>query len=129
MLAAWQKLFDAGQVVMVGAMLSNTVMVCVADVEFPATSVTVYVRRILKRLRQVDSVITSACVTVSVELQLSEAVTAPSFATGTADAQLTVTSPGILRFVGAVTSWTVIVCTQVENLPASSVAFQVLVIV
>jgi hypothetical protein len=58
----------------------------------------------LKRLAQEPAVITSADVMVTVPPQASVATTAPVFAAGTAEAQLTVTSAGMLVITGAVLS-------------------------
>ncbi len=64
----------------------------------------------LYRLAQEPAVTTSACVMVTVPPQLSVATTAASFATGTAEAQLTVVLAGMLVIAGGVISFTVIVC-------------------
>ena len=66
---------------------------------------------------------------VTVPLQLSVAVTAASLAAGTADEQLTVTLAGMLLMIGAVISFTVMVCDVVLLLPQASVAVHVLVII
>ena len=63
---------------------------------------------------------------VTVPLQLSVAVTAASLAAGTADEQLTVTLAGMLLMIGAVLSYTVIVCVIEDALPHTSVAIYVL---
>ena len=80
-------------------------------------------------MAQLPAVITSLCVMVTVPLQLSDATTAASLADGTADEQLTVTLAGMLLMIGAVISYTVMVCDEVLLLPHISVAVHVLVIV
>ena len=63
---------------------------------------------------------------VTVPLQLSVATTAASLAAGTADEQLTVTLAGMLVMIGAVISFTVMVCVCDDELPHTSVAIYVL---
>ena len=64
----------------------------------------------------------SADVTVTIPPQLSVDTTAPLFAAGTSLTQLTVVFAGMLVITGAVISFTVIVCVDVEKLPHTSVA-------
>ena len=73
--------------------------------------------------------VTSAEVTVRVPVQLSSAITAAVLATGTAEAQLTVTSAGINVITGAVWSSTVINWVELLELPHTSVAVQIRVTV
>src|ERR1044072_9156200 len=113
---------SAGMLLITGAILSFTVMVCVLDELLPHASVAVYVRAMLKRLSQLPAVLTSLWVIVTGPAQLSVATTALSSAAGAALAQLTVISAGILAITGAVWSFTVMVWVFVDVLPHASVA-------
>jgi hypothetical protein len=119
--AHWTVIF-AGHV-MDGAVLSNTVMVCVHDAELPHSSVAWYVRVILNRFMHVWLDMTSpTCVTVVVPPQLSVEVTLSGFGVGTRFAHWTVTFTGHV-IDGAVLSNMVIVCVHVAELPHWSVAW------
>ena len=117
-----------GQVI-VGGVVSLTVIVCVQLLEFPQTSVAVYVRRIVNRLAQVMLFVTSPDhATVTGLLQAPLALPPAKFAAGTWLAHWTVTPAGQL-IVGGVVFVTVIVCVQLLLLLHTSVAVQVRVIV
>src|SRR6476620_1086145 len=77
------------------------------------------------RLMQLPGVVTSLCVMTGVPPQLSFATTAASLTAGTALAQLTVTSAGMLVIPGAVMSFTVIVWVLVLKVPQACVAASV----
>src|SRR5207248_3007764 len=98
-----------GMLLIIGAVMSFTVIVCVWLELLPQTSVTVYVRATLKRFAQLPAVTTSAWVTARAPAQLSVAATAPSLNGGTSAAQDTVILAGMLEIIGAVSSSTVIV--------------------
>jgi hypothetical protein len=93
---------SAGQV-MLGFVVSLTVMVCVQVATLPQASTALYVRRIVYLFGQVWLVITSPTkVTVGV-LQASETVTDATLAGGTFDGHWTVTFAGQVM-LGAVVS-------------------------
>src|SRR5436189_1494808 len=100
---------SAGMLVITGAVLSLTVMVWVWLLLLPQASVAVYARLMTNLLAQAPGVVWSVWVITGVPPQASVATTAALLATGTAPAQFTVTSPGILVIVGGVVSLTVIV--------------------
>ena len=114
--------------VMLGAVLSNTVMSWVQLEELPHASVETYRRVILKRLTQVESDMTSPpWVTVTVP-QLSLDVTLWVETEGTSEAHDTVRLAGH-TIDGGVLSSTTMVCAHVLELPQSSVAVHTLVMV
>ncbi len=78
----------AGVPVITGATLSFTVIVCDEVDAFPHTSVAVHVLAMVYLLAQVPGVVTSFTVMVTAPAQLSVAVTAAEFATGTSPAQV-----------------------------------------
>jgi Na+/pantothenate symporter len=120
----------AGMELMTGGVWSFTVIVCVAVLKLPHTSVALYTRVTVNRFVQVWLVITSgATVMVTEPLQLSLAVTAAMFDAGTAGAQLTVVLEGMELMTGGVWSFTVMVCVAVLKLPHTSVALYTLVMV
>jgi hypothetical protein len=122
--AHWTVVFGAH--VIVGAVLSNTVIVWLHDAELPQASVALYVRVTTKLLAQIWPDITSPrCVTVADPPQLSDDVTLAGFTAGTWLAHCTDTLAGQV-IVGAVLSRTVIVCVHDEELPHASVAVYVL---
>jgi hypothetical protein len=77
----------AGVLAKTGATLSFTVMVWDEVAVFPQISVAVQVRTIEYLLAQVPGVMASATVIETVPVQLSEAVTGATVATGTSAAQ------------------------------------------
>ena len=111
-----QETVTAGGHVIVGGVLSNTVIICVQVAVFPQASAAWYVRVSVYRLVQVWLEMTSpACVTVTPPAQLSEAVTEPGLGAGTSLVQDTVMAGGQL-IDGGVLSKTTITCVQVEEL-------------
>jgi hypothetical protein len=106
-----------------GAVTSLTVMICTQFVKLPHTSVARYVLVTVNLLTQLPGVVTSPTWDITTApTQLSVAVTNAKLTAGTAAAQLTVTAGGQAVIVGAVRSFTVIICVQVAVLPATSVA-------
>jgi hypothetical protein len=119
-LAHWTVIF-AGQVI-VGAVLSNTVITCAQVAELPHASVALYVRVNVNLLTHVMLVITSLTwVTVDVPAQLSVTVTCAIFGAGTCDAHWNVRLAGQVT-IGGVSSNTLMICAQVAELPQASVA-------
>src|SRR6188768_1189361 len=125
--AAQVKLAGPGTPVMVGGTLSLTVIVCEEVAELPHTSVAVHVLVTEYLLAQAPGVITSLTVTVTIPVQLSEAVTEVVKGAGTSAAQVKLAGPGTPVMVGGTLSLTVIVCEEVAELPHTSVAVHVLV--
>src|SRR5688572_14911189 len=114
----------AGTPFNIGAILSSTVMVCVAVTSLPQASVAVHVLVIVPQpsvtLR--DSVkMTGTSVS-----QLSVAVTTAGAGTAPHSAVMFAGTP---TSTGAILSSTVMICVAVTSLPQASVAVQVLVIV
>ena len=114
---------------MTGAILSLTVMVWLVDEELPQTSVAFQVRVIVYLCVQVWLEITSVTTTLTAPVQLSVALTLEILATGTFSAHAKVAGPGVPVITGATLSLTVMVWLVDEELPQTSVAFQVRVIV
>src|SRR5216683_663593 len=97
-------------------------MVWVQVALLPHRSVARYVRLMTNRLAQLLELIESPCqVTVTSPPQLSLVVTLLVSGAGTWLAQLTVRLP-VQVMLGALVSWTVMVCVQVALLPQRSVA-------
>jgi hypothetical protein len=95
--------------VMLGAMLSFTVMICVQVEVLPQESDTMYLRVMVKRFAQLLLLVTSPTkLTVCTPEQLSVAPTDAVFTAGTDNAQVTVVAAGQVR-LGAVMSLTEIV--------------------
>ena len=118
-----------------GAVWSFTVIVCVQVLELPHTSVIVYVLVIVNLFTHDPAVVASDDVTLSVPPQASLAAPPAALkpaisvaATGTDVAHETVTAVAHVVMAGPVWSLTVIVCVQLLELPATSVAVHVLVI-
>jgi hypothetical protein len=123
---AHTTVMSAGQVI-VGTVLSSTVIVCVHSAKLPHSSVARYVR--VTVFGQFWLLSTSpTCVIVIVPLQLSVAVTSPMFAGGSWPLQSTLAAGGQVT-TGATSSFTVMFCAQVFELPHSSVALYVRVTV
>jgi hypothetical protein len=119
--------FD-GMFANIGAVVSVTVIVCVAVVLFPHRSVAVQVLVIIEEPKQEPAVfITTGPVTVAVP-QLSLAVTTPAPGTAGIALHWTIRLAGIPDNTGGVVSVTVIICEAEAELPHKSVAVQVLVI-
>lgn len=103
--------------VTVGAMLSNTVIVCAQVDMFPHASVALYLRVIVNLFAQITLPVWSLTnAKVMAPVQLSVALTPAVVCAGTSDAQLTVTGAGQLM-LGATLSRTVINWLQVEKFP------------
>ena len=99
-------------------------MVCAEVATFPQASVAVHVRVTLYEPAHAPFVVTSAEVNVKVLPQASVAEATAN--TGVAG-QLIVEVAGSAAITGAVTSWTFIVCDEVDTFPHPSVAVHVLV--
>ncbi len=120
----------AGQLIVVGAgneektggVISCTLMVCDFVEIFPHASVAVHVLVILYDPAHAPFVVTSAKFKVKALPQPSVAVGVVN--TGVAG-QLIVVGAGRAEMTGPVTSWTLIVCEAVEELPHPSVAVHV----
>src|SRR5436309_1080361 len=118
----------AGQV-MIGGVVSLTVIVWVQVALLPHTSVALYVRVMVNWLKQLLALITSLTqLTVTVPAQLSLAVTRLVLGAGTSRAHGTFTGAGQVM-IGGVVSLTVIAWVQVALLPHTSVALYVRVMV
>jgi hypothetical protein len=116
-----------GQVI-VGRVVSLTVMVCVPVALLPEESVALYVRVMVKRFGQVMLLVTSPVhVTVTLE-QVSVALPPAKSCGGTCDGHCTVTFAGGV-IVGTDASITVTVKLQVAVRPDPSVAVHVTVFV
>src|SRR6266446_6916199 len=108
--------------VMLGGLVSWTVMVWVQVALLPHKSVARYVRLMTKRLAQLLELIESPCqVTVTAPPQLSLVVTLLVSGAGTRLAQLTVRLL-VQLMLGGLVSWIVMVWVQVALLPQRSVA-------
>ena len=119
---AQPTVIGAGQVI-VGGVLSSTVMIWSQVVVFPHASVAVYLLVMVKLLAHVKFVVISAA-TVTTTLappQLSEALTEAILGAGMALAQDTVTLAG-QRMEGPVLSSTTMICAQDAVFPQRSVA-------
>lgn len=117
----------AGQV-MPGAALSSSDITCRQVAELPQSSVAIHVRLMVNSCAHAPATVTSLEVIVGVASQLSEAVAVPVFAGKVLAVQRTVTFAGQV-IVGATLSSTTIVCVQKLELPQSSEAVQVRVMV
>lgn len=107
---------------MVGATLSNTVMICAQVAVLLHKSVARNVRVTVNLFTQIMLLVTSPTrVMLAAPLQLSVAVTPVVVCAGIALAQVTVVLIGQVM-LGATLSLTVIVCAQVELLPHKSAA-------
>jgi hypothetical protein len=114
---------------MVGATLSNTVMICAQVAVLLHRSVARKVRVTVNLLTQVTLLVTSPTkLIVAAPLQLSVAVTPVVVCAGIALAQVTVVFAGQL-ILGATLSLTVIVCAHVALFPHKSAALNVRVMV
>ena len=113
---------SAGHDVIVGGVVSLTVIVCVQS-----TDVAAQVHALIGPGDDVDAVRRAVrghvadVVTVTAPPQLSVAVTEAMFGAGTSEKHCTLNAPGQVS-VGGVVSLTVIVCVQVFMLPHGSVA-------
>jgi hypothetical protein len=117
-----------GQVI-TGGVLSSTVITCTQVLKLPQSSVAFQVLEIEYSCGQVcEAVVTSIYVIVGITSQLSDALADPVFA-GSVDAVHSMVTLSGHVITGGVLSSTVITCTQVLELPQSSVAFQVRLIV
>jgi hypothetical protein len=96
--------------------------------EFPQSSVATQVRDIVLSCGHAPPIVTSLEVMVGVPSQLSLAVAVPVLAGSVLAEQSMVTFKGQVS-TGAILSSTTIVCTQLAELPQSSVATQVRVMV
>ena len=114
----------AGSGAMTGAVISWTVMVCVAVEELPHKSVAVHVLVTLYDPAHAPLVVTSAEVNVNELPHASDAVATTN--TGVAG-QLIVDGAGSDAITGAVISCTSIVCKDVDEFPHASVAVHVLI--
>src|SRR5688572_8717725 len=114
-----------GVVVNIGAVLSSTVIVCVAVAVLPQASVAINVLVTVYSLAQVPGVEASVDVIATVP-QASVAVGVPNDGV---KGHSIVAAAGIVVNTGAVLSSTVIVCVAVAVLPQASVAINVLVTV
>ena len=112
----------AGNAVITGAVLSNTLIVCEAVVVLPQRSVAVHVRLIVYELGHEPGVVTSA----NVKLEEPHASVAVGIVNVGVAGQFTILGAGSAEMTGPVTSCTVIVWDAVEELPHASVAVQVL---
>lgn len=111
-----------------GARLSSTNMVCTQVLELPQSSVATHVRVMVLSCGQDAPVVISVNVTTGSESQLSVAVAVP-VAGGKVLAVHAIVIFGGQVITGGVSSCTRIIWIQVLELPQSSVAFHVLVIV
>lgn len=111
-----------------GATLSSTTMVCTQLLELPQSSVVTHVRVIVLSCGHAPPRVTSLKVTVGVASQLSEDDAVPVFAGNVLAVHCMVTFGGHV-IEGATLSSTTMVCAQVLELPQSSVATHVRVIV
>jgi hypothetical protein len=117
----------AGQVI-VGAALSSTKIVCRQVDELPQSSAAFQVLLMVYSCGQPPAIVISADVIVGVPSQLSVAVAVPVLAGSVLAVQRTVILGGQVN-TGPRLSSTKMVCTQELELPQSSAAFQVLVMV
>ena len=115
------KVWDAAQAVMAGAVVSTTVIVALHVELLPAASVTVIVTVVTPRLATLPA--SGDCVIVKDGLQLSLAST-PPVRSGITEAQLAAASSvwfaAHVAMAGAVVSFTVNTAVQVVVLPAAS---------
>lgn len=109
---------------MEGAWLSSITIVCTHVLELPQSSVALQVRKIVPSCTQPPSTIRSVEVIVADRSQLSVAVAVPVLPGKVLAVQRMVTFGGQVM-AGAMLSSINIVCTQVLELPQSSVALQV----
>jgi hypothetical protein len=114
----------AGSVDIVGGVTSSTLIVCVAVVLLPQSSVAVHVLVIENEPAHAPGVVTSLKESSTSASQRSVAVGVVH--EGVAS-QLIVEGAGSVDIVGGATSSTLIVCVAVVLLPQSSVAVHVLV--
>ena len=118
-----QETVTSSRQVIVGGVLSITVIVCAQVAVLPQTSVAIYVRTMINSFAQAKLVVTSAATVIATApAQLSVATMAAIFAAGIAAAHVTVTSATQLVITGAELSSTVIVWLQVATLPQTSTA-------
>src|SRR5687768_10128901 len=119
----------AGQLVIVGTVVSTTVITWVHMVTLLAQSVAVQVRVITCSFAHAPGATLSVNATTGAGSQLSLAVAGPPVAAGvTGVLHCTVTAGGQKVIMGAVVSTTLITWAQLTELPAQSVAVQVRVI-
>ena len=119
------RVVGAGKAAITGAVISCTLMVCVAVEVLPQASVAVQVLVVLYDPAQAPGVVTSLEVNVKALPQASVAVAMAN--TGVAG-QSMVVAAGRAAITGAVISCMLMVCVAVEVLPQASVAVQVLVV-
>src|SRR5215216_7134027 len=119
-----------GQKINTGGVLSSTKMVCVQLLELPQSSVARQVRVIVYSCGHAPPTVTSVEVIATIRSQLSVAVAVPLDPPGAVLAvHWIVMFGGQKVMTGGVLSSTTIVCVQLLELPQSSVARQVRVIV
>jgi hypothetical protein len=118
-----------GGQVMAGAVLSSTKIVCVQLLELPQSSVALHVLVIVYSCGHAPPTVTSVDVIVGVASQLSVAVAVPLAPPGAVLAEHCIVIFGGQVITGGVLSSTKMVCVQLLELPQSSIARQVLVIV
>jgi hypothetical protein len=118
-----------GQKVITGGVLSSTNIVCVQLLEFPQSSVALHVLVMVYSCGQAPPTVTSVDVIVGVASQLSVAVAVPLAPPGAVLAVHWIVKFGGQVITGGVLSSTKIVCVQLLELPQSSIARHVLVIV
>jgi hypothetical protein len=126
-LAVQRTVTLAGQVI-VGAALSSTNMVCTQELELPQSSAAFHVLVMVYSCGHAPATVISEEVIVGVASQLSVAVAVPVLAGNVLAVQSIVIFAGQVK-TGAALSSTKMVCSQELELPQSSAAFQVLVMV
>ena len=110
---------------MTGGVLSSTKMVCRHVLELPQSSVALQVRLIVYSCGHPPATVTSVDVMVGVRSQLSVAVAVPLVPPGAVLAVHSIVRFGGQVICGGVLSSTKMVCRQVLELPQSSVALHV----
>ena len=120
--ASYTMEVDSGVYVNVGAVVSTTSIVCVAEVAFPQSSVAMYVLTIVMDCGHEPGTISSNTSTVTAP-QASEAVYS---AAGAGSSHSMVTSEAMSNNGDVVSCW-VMVCTAELELPHASTAVKVLV--
>jgi hypothetical protein len=114
--------------VITGGVLSSTKIVCVHELVFPQSSLAVQVLVIVNSCAQVPAIVTSLNVGVTLTSQLSVAVAEPVAAGAELVLHCMVVFAGHV-ICGGVLSSTKIVCVQELELPQSSIAVNVRVMV
>ena len=118
-----------GQKVITGGVLSSTKMVCIQLLELPQSSVARHVRVMVYSCGHAPATVTSVDVIVGVASQLSVAVAVPFAPPGAVLAVHWIVKFGGQVITGGVLSSTKMVCRHVLELPQSSVAIHVRVMV